>query len=93
MARGGPAPPHADAAQDANFSRHFVGIAKAAKPTGQRPFIRVSPESGIDMEDRGHHPKGSMTNRTHPISLARAPGAALSAAVYYYYGTARAGPI
>jgi hypothetical protein len=45
------------------------------------------------MLDRGNHPKGSMTNRLHHISQLRAPGAALSAAVYYYYGTPRAGPI
>jgi hypothetical protein len=34
-----------------------------------------------------------MTNRMHPFSDPRASGAALTAAVYYYYGTARAGPI
>jgi hypothetical protein len=34
-----------------------------------------------------------MTNRMHQTSELRAPGAALTAAVYYYYGTARAGPI
>jgi len=34
-----------------------------------------------------------MKNRSHQISSLRAPGAVLSAAVYYYYGTARAGPI
>ena len=34
-----------------------------------------------------------MTNRANQISEASAPGAALSAAVYYYYGTAWAGPI
>lgn len=34
-----------------------------------------------------------MTKCTAQFSELSAPGAALAAAVYYYYGTARAGPI
>jgi hypothetical protein len=34
-----------------------------------------------------------MKNRSNQLSDPRASGAALAAAVYYYYGTARAGPI
>jgi hypothetical protein len=47
----------------------------------------------IDMSAFGRHPEAAMTNCRTQISRLCASGAALSAAVYYYYGTARAGPI